>query len=234
MRAIPVFPVYNFTFSELCNHAAVGSESPACHKLIAIQVHTAAQLIYKMTWGRETRCHVPLFQLEQSFWFVFTVWHSAFQFIWNTQEQWEEFARKHTHPFHISPRSTYSVHNNSTPQILLFQKILKKSHLISHCPMKQWRVRGKWTINLCNVIHGLSVVSKCLHRHPSKPAVKRILQKRNLSRAGLSLYLSPARQQQGIKHIIFQRSVHFSYRLAFYVLCTPAQGRTAVWAPHPL
>lgn len=115
-----------------------------------------------------------------------------------------------------------------------FKKNNKKSHLISHCPMKQWRVRGKWTINLCNVIHGLSVVSKCLHRHPSKPAVKRILQKRNLSRAGLSLYLSPARQQQGIKHIIFQRSVHFSYRLAFYVLCTPAQGRTAVWAPHPL
>lgn len=112
--------------SLLVNFAAVGSESPACHKLIAIQVHTAAQLIYKMTWGRETRCHVPLFQLEQSFWFVFTVWHSAFQFIWNTQEQWEEFARKHTHPFHISPRSTYSVHNNSTPQILLFQKNNKK------------------------------------------------------------------------------------------------------------
>ena len=110
----------------------------------------------------------------------------------------------------------------------------KKSHLISYWPMKLWRVRGKWTINLCNVIPGLSTVSKCLHRHPSKTAVKRILQKRNLSRAGLSLYLPPARQQQGIKHIIFQRSVHFSYRLSFYVLCTPAQGRTAVWAPHPL
>lgn len=141
---------------------------------------------------------------------------------------------KHTHIglVHVCLRSTvtYSVHNNSTPQILLFQE----SHLISYWPMKQWRVRGKWTINLCNVIHGLSAVSKCLHRQPSKPAVKRILQKRNLSRAGLSLYLSPARQQQGIKHIIFQRSVHFSYRLAFYVLCTPAQGRTAVWAPHPL
>lgn len=58
--------------------------------------------------------------------------------------------------------------------------------------------------------------------------------KRNLSGAGLSLYLPPALQQQGIRRIIFQRSVHFSYRLAFYVLCTPARGRTAVWAPHPL
>lgn len=138
----------------------------------------------------------------------------------------------HTGLLHVCLRCTvtYSVHNKSTLQILLFQE----SHLISYWPMKQRRVRGKWTINLCNVIHGLSAVSKCLLRQPSKPAVKRILQKRNLSRAGLSLYPSPARQQQGIKHIIFQRSVHFSYRLAFYVLCTPAQGRTAVWAPHPL
>ena len=136
------------------------------------------------------------------------------------------------HALTSAPRSavTYSAHNKSYPSdSTLFQE----SHLISYWPMKQCRVRGKRTINLCNVIHESSAVSKCLLRQPSKPAVKRILQKRNLSRAGLSLYLSPARQQQGIKHIIFQRSVHFSYRLAFYVLCTPAQGRTAVWAPHP-
>lgn len=145
----------------------------------------------------------------------------------------EEFARKRAHAFGSSrvrpSRSVTSVHKKSPPQSLLFQD----PHLISYWPMKQCRVRGKWTINLCNVIHGWCAVSKCLLRQPSKPAVKRILQERNLSRAGLSLYLSPARQQQGIKRIIFQRSVHFSYRLAFYVLCTPAQGRTAVWAPHP-
>ena len=77
-----------------------------------------------------------------------------------------------------------------------------------------WSMDWAWWANVCT------------GSHPS-PQSNEFCRNRNLSRAGLSLYLSPARQQQVIKHIIFQRSVHFSYRLAFYVLCTPAQGENS-------
>lgn len=214
-------------------------EAPARRGLIALQVHTGSSAnLHGDVRERNTARRATLSTVTIILICFPAAWRSASRFISNTQEQWGEFCSRRAHACGSLARSRAPEkrsHLLCAKQVYPSRfSLFQESHLISYWPMKQCRVRGKWTINLCNVIRGLSAVSKCLHRQPSKPAVKRILQKRNLSRAGLSLYLSPARQQQGIKHIIFQRSVHFSYRLAFYVLCTPAQGRTAVWAPHPL
>lgn len=68
-------------------------------------------------------------------------------------------------------------------------------------------MRGCGTVS--NVMRGCGTVSKCLRGQSSKHAVKRILGERNLSRAGLSLYIPLAQQQQDITRIIFQRSVLF-------------------------
>lgn len=144
------------------------------------------------------------------------------------------FLETHTGLLSLSLRlaevATCSLHY-STLSIALFQE----SHLISYWPMKQQWVRGKWAINLCNVIRGWSTVSKCLRRQPSKLCSQTNWGEReSIQGKPLFLLLPLSTQHQGIKSIIFQRSVHFSYRPGFYVLCTPAQGRTAVWALHPL
>lgn len=81
----------------------------------------------------------------------------------------EEFARK---------KASGSATSSELQVHLSDSSAFKIPHLISDWPMKQRRGRGKWTISLCNVIHGWSALSKCLLRQPSKSAVKRILQKK--------------------------------------------------------
>lgn len=86
--------------------------------------------------------------------------------------------------------------------------------------MKQCRVRGKWTINLCNVIHGWSAVSKCLHRQPSKPAVKRILQKKGIYPGQAFLFISRLPDSSRVSSTLYSSALcifHIDSPFMFYV-----------------
>lgn len=101
--------------------------------------------------------------------------------------------------------------------------------------MKQRRVRGKWTINLCNAIRGWSAVSKCLLRQPSKSAVKRILQKKGMYPGQAFLFISRLPDSSGVSSTLYSTALcifHIESPFMFYVrqlrgeqLC----GRRILW-----
>lgn len=83
--------------------------------------------------------------------------------------------------------------------------------------MKQ---RGKWTINLCNVIRGWSAVSKCLLRQPSKSAVKRMLQKKGMYPGQAFLFISRLPDSSGVSSTLYSTALcifHIESPFMFYV-----------------
>ncbi len=90
-------------------------------------------------------------------------------------------------------------------------------------------VDGAPCVNVCTGIHP-DLASNPFHWKEDLSGAARSL---SLFLCPFSLSLSLFHQQHGIEpdeRIVFYSSVHFSYRLCFYVSSTPAQGRTAVWA----
>lgn len=108
------------------------------------------------------------------------------------------------------------------------------------------KIATELSIFVMQSVDGAPCVNVCTGIHPDLPSnplhwkedLSGAARSPSLSFSILSSFLSPfffffSQQQHGIEpdeRIVFYSSVHFSYRICFYVSSTPAQGRTAVWA----